>query len=104
MQVRFSTFYAGGHDADPGYRTTVVILPVGRTYCFTSDPDGSNARSIGTRPADQPTGAFRMLARSRQVACAPKLEGVLKAWLAEQAKPVTREVVQWNGKVVTVKA
>jgi hypothetical protein len=45
-----------------------------------------------------------MLARSRQVACAPKLEGVLKAWLAEQAKPVTREVVQWNGKVVTVKA
>jgi hypothetical protein len=83
--VKHTTAYPGGHAADPGYRsTTVITADQRREYHFHSHPDGSNARSIGTRPASSGV-PFRAVTAASAAKRAADLEAAIKAHLAVEA-------------------
>jgi len=82
-EVTHTTVYPGGHAADPGYRWVAVRALDGRAFGFYCDPDGSNVRRIGTRPADEAASfGFRKLSARNAAARAPDLERAIKAHLA----------------------
>ena len=79
--VKHTTSYPGGHAKDPGYRSTTVLSADRlREYHFTSNPDGSDVRSICTRRASVGSG-FRAINAKSAAKRAPDLETAIKAYL-----------------------
>ena len=90
--VKRTTLYPGGHAADPGYRSTVVLTADRlREYHFHSDPDGSSVRGIGTRPASTGAG-FRALAPTSAAKRGTDLESAIKTHLASPSREAIEKV------------